>query len=116
MLGRLFGPASLPTSAPQLLAVGESEHGLVLRFDRQAAVTAARVEGALTLRIVARGAAQQGDGRWLGQPLRWRVREEGKALLLSLVSTRPLQGRWQWSEDGEGWRLVVELQERDGRE
>lgn len=39
-----------------------------------------------------------------------------KALLLSLVSTRPLQGRWQWSEDGEGWRLVVELQERDGRE
>ncbi len=74
MLGRLFGPASLPTSA------------------------------------------QQGDGRWLGQPLRWRVREEGKALLLSLVSTRPLQGRWQWSEDGEGWRLVVELQERDGRE
>lgn len=40
----------------------------------------------------------------------------GKALLLSLVSTRPLQGRWQWSEDGEGWRLVVELQERDGRE
>ncbi|EKQ6359442.1 TPA: hypothetical protein ACGR4O_000445 [Pseudomonas aeruginosa] len=116
MLGRLFGPASLPTSAPQLLAVGESEQGLVLRFDRQAAVTAARVEGALTLRIVARGAAQQGDGRWLGQPLRWRVREEGKALLLRLVSTRPLQGRWQWSEDGEGWRLVVELQERDGRE
>lgn len=40
----------------------------------------------------------------------------GKALLLSLVSTHPLQGRWQWSEDGEGWRLVVELQERDGRE
>lgn len=92
MLGRLFGPASLPTSAPQLLAVGESEQGLVLRFDRQAAVTAARVEGALTLRIVARGAAQQGDGRWLGQPLRWRVREEGKALLLSLVSTRPCRG------------------------
>ena len=50
-----------------------------------------------------------------GPAVALRVREEGKALLLSLVST-PLQGRWQWSEDGEGWRLVVELQERDGRE
>ena len=65
--------------------------------------------------VLAHG-VDQDDGRWLGQPLRWRVREEGKALLLSLVSTRPFQGRWQWSEDGEGWRLVVELQERDGRE
>ncbi|MDI7138866.1 hypothetical protein QMO42_31305, partial [Pseudomonas aeruginosa] len=39
-----------------------------------------------------------------------------RSRLLSLLSPRPLQGRWQWSEDGEGWRLVVELQERDGRE
>lgn len=100
MLGRLFGPGSLPEAVPQLLAVEQSDEGLLLRFDRQAAITAARVEGALTLRIAARGVTQQGDGRWQGQPLRWRIREEGKMLLLSLVSTRPLEGRWQWSESG----------------
>ncbi|UYT23304.1 Uncharacterised protein [Pseudomonas aeruginosa] len=116
MLGRLFGPGSLPEAVPQLLAVEQSDEGLLLRFDRQAAITAARVEGALTLRIAARGVTQQGDGRWQGQPLRWRIREEGKMLLLSLVSTRPLEGRWQWSESGGDWRLAVELQGLDGRE
>lgn len=102
-------------STSQLLAVGESEQGLVLRFDHRVVVMTAQAEGALTLRTVARGAMQQGDERWLGQPLHWRVHEKGKALLLSLVSTRPLQERWQWSEDGEDWHLIVELQGCDGR-
>nr|AAS47552.1 hypothetical protein [symbiont bacterium of Paederus fuscipes] len=110
MLGRLFGPNSMPEEPPHLLTVSADGRGLALRFNRQAHVTAEQLNGALILHIAAQAAAQQGEWHWRKRPVRWRIQEQENGVLLSLVSTQPLLGHWQWSKVEPGWQLLVELQ------
>lgn len=105
MLGRLVNP---PHEGPtQILAVEPSANGLVLTLDEQPAVRAGHLEGALALQIEAVATAQQGQLRIGDAPVRWKLEPQGKGVLLTLLSTRRLQGTWDSAEAGGRWRLTI---------
>ena len=105
MLGRLVNP---PREGPPLiLALEPSAEGLVLTLDAQPAVRAGHLEGALALQIEASGKAQQGQLRIGDAPVRWKLEPQGTGVLLTLLSTRRLQGAWDSTEVEGRWRLTI---------
>ena len=105
MIGRLVNP---PHEGPaRILAIEPSPDGLVLTLDAQPAVRAGHQDGALVLQIVAVATAQQGQLRIGDAPVRWRLEPQGEGLLLTLLSTRRLQGTWDSTEVEGRWRLSI---------
>ncbi|WP_374442961.1 hypothetical protein [Pseudomonas panipatensis] len=104
MLGRLLAP--VPT-APHLLGAEAQGEALLLRFDQPAPVRAGQLEGALAIVVDANGETREGQFRLAGQPLRWRVEPRGSSLWITLLSTRPLQGEWDSTEEQGEWRLRI---------
>lgn len=107
MIGRLLNPTH--EGAPRILAVEPSADGLVLSLDAQPAVRAGHLEGALALQIDAVGKAEQGQMRIDGVPLRWKLEPQERGVLLTLVSTRRLQGAWGSAETEGRWRLTISV-------
>lgn len=105
MLGRLLNPPH--EGPPQILAVEPSADGLMLTLNAQPAVRAGQLDGALALQIDASGAAQQGQLRIGDAPVRWKLEPRDKGVLLTLLSTRRLQGTWDSAEVQGRWRLNV---------
>lgn len=105
MLGRLVNPPREGT--PLILALEPSAEGLVLTLDAQPAVRAGHLEGALALQIEASGKAQQGQLRIGDAPVRWKLEPQGAGVLLTLLSTRRLQGAWDGAEVEGRWRLTI---------
>ncbi|MFV3331499.1 hypothetical protein ACNFIA_11255 [Pseudomonas sp. NY15437] len=105
MLGRLVNPPH--DGPPQILAVEPSATGLVLVLDAQPAVRAGHLEGALALHIAARGTPRQGQLRIDDAPVRWKLEPQEKGVLLTLLSTRRLQGAWDSAEIKGQWRLTI---------
>ncbi|MFV3370580.1 hypothetical protein ACNFH5_20655 [Pseudomonas sp. NY15435] len=105
MLGRLLNPPH--EGPPQILAVEPSANGLMLTLDAQPAVRAGQLDGALALQIDASGAAQQGQLRIGDAPVRWKLEPRDKGVLLTLLSTRRLQGTWDSAEVQGRWRLNI---------
>lgn len=105
MLGRLVNPPH--EGPPQILAVEPSADGLMLTLNAQPAVRAGQLDGALALQIDASGAAQQGQLRIGDAPVRWKLEPRDKGVLLTLLSTRRLQGTWDSAEVQGRWRLNV---------
>ncbi|KAF1069029.1 MAG: hypothetical protein GAK45_01205 [Pseudomonas citronellolis] len=104
MLGRLWYGDEQPA---KLLGVQADEHGVTLRFNHEANVRAGHVEGALALLIEAQGEPGAGQSRLNGLPLRWTLEAHDSSLLLTLLSTRPLQGQWDSEEkDGQWWLRI----------
>lgn len=105
MIGRLVNP---PHEGPtRILAIEPSPDGLVLTLDAQPAVRAGHLEGVLALQIEAVATAQQGQLRIGDAPVRWKLEPRGKGILLTLLSTRRLQGTWDSAEVGGRWRLTI---------
>ncbi|WP_256676028.1 hypothetical protein [Pseudomonas sp. SCB32] len=105
MIGRLVNP---PHEGPaQILAVEPAADGLVLTLDAQPVVRAGHLDGALVLQIDASAKAQQGQLRIGDVPLRWNLEPQEQAVLLTLLSTRRLQGDWDSTEVKGQWRLNV---------
>ncbi len=105
MIGRLVNP---PHEGPtRILAIEPSPDGLVLTLDAQPAVRAGHQDGALVLQIEAVATAQQGQLRIGDAPVRWRLEPQGEGLLLTLLSTRRLQGTWDSAEIEGRWRLSI---------
>lgn len=105
MIGRLVNP---PHEGPtRILAIEPSPDGLVLTLDAQPAVRAGHQDGALVLQIEAVATAQQGQLRIGDAPVRWRLEPQGGGLLLTLLSTRRLQGTWDSAEVEGRWRLII---------
>ncbi|WP_315808288.1 MULTISPECIES: hypothetical protein [Pseudomonas] len=105
MIGRLVNP---PHEGPtRILAIEPSPDGLVLTLDAQPAVRAGHQDGALVLQIEAVATAQQGQLRIGDAPVRWRLEPQGEGLLLTLLSTRRLQGTWDSTEVEGRWRLSI---------
>lgn len=105
MIGRLVNP---PHEGPtRVLTVEPSTDGLVLTLDAQPAVRAGHLEGVLALQIEAVAAAQQGQLRIGDAPVRWKLEPQGEGVLLTLLSTRRLQGTWDSAEVGGRWRLTI---------
>lgn len=107
MLGRLVNP---PHEGPaQILAIEAAADGLMLTLNAQPAVRAGHLEGALALQIDANGTAQQGQLRIGDAPLRWKLEPQGGGMLLTLLSTRTLQGAWDSAEVEGRWHLNVRV-------
>lgn len=105
MIGRLVNP---PHEEPtRILAIEPATDGLVLTLDAQPAVRAGHQDGALVLQIEAVATAQQGQLRIGDAPVRWRLEPQGEGLLLTLLSTRRLQGTWDSTEVEGRWRLTI---------
>ncbi|NNN25254.1 MULTISPECIES: hypothetical protein [Pseudomonas] len=105
MIGRLVNP---PHEGPtRILAIEPATDGLVLTLDAQPAVRAGHQDGALVLQIEAVATAQQGQLRIDDAPVRWRLEPQGEGLLLTLLSTRRLQGTWDSTEVEGRWRLTI---------
>ncbi|WP_313465706.1 hypothetical protein [Pseudomonas nitroreducens] len=105
MIGRLVNP---PHEGPtRILAIEPSPDGLVLTLDAQPAVRAGHQDGALVLQIEAVATAQQGQLRIGDAPVCWRLEPQGEGLLLTLLSTRRLQGTWDSTEVEGRWRLTI---------
>ncbi|MDN6856413.1 hypothetical protein QO207_07420 [Pseudomonas sp. CAN2814] len=105
MLGRLVNPPH--EGPPQILSVEPSADGLVLTLDAQPAVRAGHLEGALAVQIDAIGQARQGQIRIGDAPVRWKLEPGERGVLLTLLSTRRLQGTWDSAEVGGRWRLSI---------
>lgn len=105
MLGRLVNPPH--EGPPQILAIEPSANGLVLILDAQPALRAGQLDGALAVQIDAIGKAQQGQLRIGDAPVRWKLEPREKGVLLTLLSTRRLQGAWDSTEDQGRWRLTI---------
>ncbi|EMV9186096.1 hypothetical protein AADU03_004996, partial [Escherichia coli] len=59
------------------------------------------------LHIAARGTPQQGQLRIGDAPVRWKLEPQEKGVLLTLLSTRRLQGAWDSAEIKGQWRLTI---------
>jgi len=105
MLGRLVNPVH--EGPVQILAVEPTADGLVLTLDAQPAVHAGHLEGALALQIGAIGKAEQGQLRIGDAPVRWKLEPQERGVLLTLLSTRRLQGSWDSAEVQGRWRLTI---------
>lgn len=104
MIGRLLNP---PVELPKVLGIEVAADGLVVELDGLPVVRAGHLEGVLALQIDASGEAQQGQLRIADAPVRWKLEPQGKGLLLTLLSTRRLQGTWDSAEVEGQWRLNV---------
>ncbi|WP_371231449.1 hypothetical protein ACAW63_02490 [Pseudomonas sp. QE6] len=107
MIGRLVHPPV--DGRPQILAIEPAADGLLVRLNAQPAVRAGHLEGALALQIDANGTAQQGQLRLGDAPVRWRLEPQGQGVLLTLLSTRRLQGAWDGAEVEGQWHLNVRV-------
>ncbi len=105
MIGRLVNPP--PEGPPQILAIEPTADGLLVRLNAQPAVRAGHLEGALAVQIDASGKAQQGQLRIGDAPVRWKLEPQGQGVLLTLLSTRRLQGAWDGAEAEGQWHLKV---------
>ncbi|EEZ3329348.1 hypothetical protein D1O90_005554, partial [Escherichia coli] len=70
-------------------------------------VRAGHLDGALALQIDASGKAQQGQLRIGDAPARWKLQPQDNGVVLTLLSTRRLQGTWDSSEVQGRWRLNI---------
>nr|WP_090441000.1 hypothetical protein [Pseudomonas benzenivorans] len=104
MIGRLLQPAEL-----RLERVEVVEQGLQLWFNVEPRVRAGHFEGAFILRVESLGREQQGQLPLQGKVVKWRLRREGRELLLRVLATRPLRGEWRAEELDGRWRLTVSL-------
>lgn len=104
MIGRLLQPDPL-----RLASVEVAEQGLQLWFNVEPKVRAGHIEGAFFLRVESLGREQQGQLRLQGKVVNWRLRREGRDLLLRMVAARPLRGEWHAEELDGRWRLRVSL-------
>ncbi|SFP59491.1 hypothetical protein SAMN05216190_113104 [Pseudomonas borbori] len=104
MIGRLLQPDPL-----RLASVEVAEQGLQLWFNVEPKVRAGHIEGAFFLRVESLGREQQGQLRLQGKVVNWRLRREGRDLLLRVVAVRPLRGEWHAEELDGRWRLRVSL-------
>lgn len=105
MIGRLLSPPA--EGPPRILSVEATANGLVITLDAQPVVRAGHLDGALALQIDANGQSQRGQLRIAGAPARWNVEPQGNGVLLTLLSTRRLQGAWDSAEVEGRWRLTV---------
>ncbi|WP_447754300.1 hypothetical protein [Pseudomonas nicosulfuronedens] len=105
MIGRLLNPAH--EGPPRILAVEPLDNGLALTLDAQPSVRAGHLDGALAVQIDASGKAQQGQLRIGDAPVRWKLEPQEKGVLLTLLSTRRLQGAWDSAEAQGRWRLTI---------
>ncbi|MNQ93959.1 hypothetical protein D3C85_1094480 [compost metagenome] len=104
MIGRMLQPDPL-----RLASVEVVEEGLQLWFNVEPQVRAGHIAGAFFLRVESLGREQQGQLRLQGKVVNWRLRREGRDLLLRLVAARPLRGEWHAEELDGRWRLTVSL-------
>lgn len=104
MIGRLLQPDPL-----RLASVEVVEQGLQLWFNVEPKVRADHIEGVLFLRVESLGREQQGQLRLQGKLVNWRLRREGRDLLLRVLAARPLRGEWRAEELDGRWRLTVSL-------
>src|SRR3990167_2642786 len=104
MIGRMLQPDPL-----RLASVEVAEEGLQLWFNVEPQVRAGHIEGAFFLRVESLGREHQGQLRLQGKVVNWRLRREGRDLLLRLVAARPLRGEWHAEELNGRWRLRVSL-------
>ncbi len=104
MIGRLLQPAEL-----RLERVEAAGQGLQLWFNVEPRVRAGHFEGAYILRVESLGREQQGQLLLQGKVVKWRLRREGRELLLRVLATRPLRGEWHAEELDGRWRLTVRL-------
>jgi hypothetical protein len=104
MFGRLLQPAEL-----RLERVEVVEQGLQLWFNVEPHVRAGHFEGAFILRVESLGREQQGQLQLQGKVVKWRLRRDGRELLLRVLATRPLRGEWHAEELDGRWRLSVRL-------
>jgi len=105
MIGRMLQPDPL-----RLASVEGVEQGLQLWFNVEPKVRAGHLGGAFFLRVESLGREQQGQLRLQGKVVNWRVRREGRDLLLRVVAARPLRGEWRAEELDGRWRLRVLLE------
>lgn len=105
MIGRLLNPPV--DGPPQVLAVDATTDGLAVTLSAQPQVRAGHLEGALAVQIDASGTAQQGQLRIGDAPVRWKLEPQGTGVLLTLLSTRRLQGTWDSAEVDGRWRLNI---------
>ncbi|MNT14384.1 hypothetical protein D3C72_1493860 [compost metagenome] len=104
MIGRMLQPDPL-----RLASVEVVEEGLQLWFNVEPQVRAGHIAGAFFLRVESLGREQQGQLRLQGKVVNWRLRREGRDLLLRVVAARPLRGEWHAEELDGRWRLTVSL-------
>lgn len=104
MIGRMLQPDPL-----RLASVEVAEQGLQLWFNVEPKVRADHIEGAFFLRFESLGREQQGQLHLQGRVVNWRVRREGRELLLRMVAARPLHAEWRAEELDGRWRLTVSL-------
>ena len=107
MIGRLLQPDEL-----RLQEVEVAEQGLHLWFNVEPSVRAGHFDGAFVLRVECLGREQHGQLRVRGKAVNWRLRREGRELVLRVVAARPLRGEWRAEERGGRWRLTVSLAEQ----
>jgi hypothetical protein len=104
MIGRLLQPEEL-----RLQRVEVSGADLQLWFNVEPTVHARHLEGAFILRVETLGREQQGQLQLQGKLMNWRLRREGRELVLRVVAARPLHGEWRAEELDGQWRLRVSL-------
>ncbi|PVZ10302.1 hypothetical protein SAMN05660463_03848 [Pseudomonas sp. URIL14HWK12:I9] len=110
MLGLMIG--RLTETTPSSLDRIELHPGqLVLWFNREPGVQADAFEGAFAVRLQAHGAEASGEVLVGGHPAKWRVRQAGSQLLLSVIAARHLQGDWVGEKVDGRWRLSISLRE-----
>lgn len=106
LLGRWLNPG------PHFLLEVRAEPGaLVLWFDREAPEPRqGALDGALLLLLENTQGEDAVGHLTLGQgDARWRARQRGEDMLLSVVATRPVQAAWHGEARGGRWRLEIRL-------
>jgi hypothetical protein len=104
MIGRMLQPDPL-----RLASVEVVEQGLQLWFNVEPKVRTDHIDGVFFLRVESLGREQQGQLRLQGKVVNWRLRREGRDLLLRVLAARPLRGEWRAEELDGRWRLTVSL-------
>ena len=105
MLGRLFDPPRL-----HIEAVEPWEQGLQLWLNREPQAQAEHVDGALVYRYEdVYGKVRDGQLKLPLGLVNWRVKRDGRDLLLVLVSPRPLDGEWRGAQVDGRWRARLAL-------
>jgi hypothetical protein len=104
MIGRMLQPDPL-----RLASVEVVEQGLQLWFNVEPKVRTDHIDGVFFLRVESLGREQQGQLRLQGTVVNWRLRREGRDLLLRVLAARPLRGEWRAEELDGRWRLTVSL-------
>ncbi|MDP2747376.1 hypothetical protein [Pseudomonas sp.] len=104
MIGRMLQPDPL-----RLASVEVAQQGLQLWFNVEPKVRVDHIAGVFFLRVESLGREQQGQLRLQDKMVNWRLRREGRDLLLRLLAARPLRGEWRAEALDGRWRLTVSL-------